>query len=250
MSCSLPPDVLGLVVDHLRDEPTALKACCLVSKLWVPWARKHLFAHIDFNPDGPSIESWMRAFPDPSRSPAHYAYRLSIRTLLVTPAQSPNPEPWLRAFHRIKMLRVETIRRDDSQIHLTPLHGLSSTLESLSVINSGTPISEVLGLICSFPSLKDLTLFSEADDSDPADRWVIPLTSPKLTGALQLAARNRTIVQSLLHLPGGLRFREIGAACFDADAIEAITDLVLKCCDTLETVNIMYPFPSTFNQLL
>ena len=202
--------------------------------------RKHLFASIYFNPDGPSIESWMRAFPNPSKSPAHYAYRLSIRTLPVTAAQSPDPEPWLRAFHRIKMLNVETIRRDDSQIHLAAFHGLSSTLGSLSVINSGIPISEVFGLICSFPSLEDLALFSQADD-DPAERWVIPLTSPKLTGALQLAVKDRTIVQRLLNLPGGLRFREIGVACFGADPMEPITDLVLKCCDTLETVNIMYP---------
>jgi len=48
MSRSLPPEILDLIVDHLHDEPTALKACCLVSKSWVPRTWNHLFALVEF----------------------------------------------------------------------------------------------------------------------------------------------------------------------------------------------------------
>ncbi|KAF9789198.1 hypothetical protein BJ322DRAFT_1000595, partial [Thelephora terrestris] len=47
----LPPEILDLVTDNLSDEPSTLKACCLVSKSWVPRTRKHLFASVKFNQD-------------------------------------------------------------------------------------------------------------------------------------------------------------------------------------------------------
>jgi len=74
MPCPLPPEILDLIVDHLHDEPFALRAqleiCCLVSKSWVPRTRKHLFTHLTFDDSlversKSHIELWKRAFPDP-----------------------------------------------------------------------------------------------------------------------------------------------------------------------------------------
>ena len=48
MSCTLPPEILDLIIDHLHDEPATLKTCCVVSKSWVPRTRKHLFALVEF----------------------------------------------------------------------------------------------------------------------------------------------------------------------------------------------------------
>ncbi|KAF9780760.1 hypothetical protein BJ322DRAFT_1163492 [Thelephora terrestris] len=45
MSCFLPPEILDIIVDLLQNEPKTLKACCLVSKAWIYWARRHLFKH-------------------------------------------------------------------------------------------------------------------------------------------------------------------------------------------------------------
>ena len=53
---------------HLHGQPTALKACCVVSKSWVPRTRKHLFARIEFHAPTSPIEQWKNAFPDPPSS--------------------------------------------------------------------------------------------------------------------------------------------------------------------------------------
>ena len=46
MTRYLLPGVLDLIVNHLHDEPTALRACCLVSGSWAPRSWMHLFAHV------------------------------------------------------------------------------------------------------------------------------------------------------------------------------------------------------------
>lgn len=50
MGCSLPPEILDLIIDNLHDEPTTLKTCSVVSKSWIQRARKHLFVDIEFHP--------------------------------------------------------------------------------------------------------------------------------------------------------------------------------------------------------
>lgn len=97
---SLAPEILDLVVDHLRDEPTTLKACCLISRSWVPRARQHLFAEIRFGLAGfRGIGSWMVAFPDPSGLPARYACRLGISDFDAATLMSAGALTWFRHFH-------------------------------------------------------------------------------------------------------------------------------------------------------
>ena len=69
MSCPLPPEVLDLIVDNLHNELRVLRTCCTVSESWVPRTRTHLFACVEFRLLRSPIESWMKGFPDPSKSP-------------------------------------------------------------------------------------------------------------------------------------------------------------------------------------
>ncbi|KAF9644811.1 hypothetical protein BDM02DRAFT_3121289 [Thelephora ganbajun] len=64
----LPPELCDHTIDQLRNQPKALKACSVVSKLWTPRSQKHIFSTISFNGD-PDIVSWQNAFPDPCNSP-------------------------------------------------------------------------------------------------------------------------------------------------------------------------------------
>ena len=58
---SLPPELLDHVVDNLSLTRDALKTCCLVSESWIPRARKHLFANIEFlTPE--HLQSWKNLF--------------------------------------------------------------------------------------------------------------------------------------------------------------------------------------------
>ena len=69
MSCRLPPEVLDLIVDNLHNELRVLRTCCTVSESWVPRTRRHLFVCVEFRLLRSPIESWMKGFPDPSKSP-------------------------------------------------------------------------------------------------------------------------------------------------------------------------------------
>ena len=241
---SLLPEILDLVLGHLRNDPTSLKACCTVSKRWVSHARAHLFALVEFS-RGFSIESWMRVFSDPSNSPARHTRHLSIEASRTFPTMDTHA--WIHSFCNVVKLEVNTIWYDDSQTSFAPLHAFSPALKSLSLTYSSPPPSEVFNLICSFPSLEDLSLFSFAQN-EPEGGWAVPSTSPKLTGTLQFSAhwaRIRPDVCRLLDLPGGLHFSCISISCLMED-IECTRDLVLRCSDTLESLSIGCHSPGGF----
>ena len=250
MMPSLPPELLDLIVDHSCDQPTTLKACCLVSKSWVSRARRHLFVYVEFNPDylgGSSIESWIKAFPDPLNSPAHHTRSLAISGLTTVTAAATHGNAWVRSFHHIVKLAVDTHWQDDGEVSLIQFHGLSPTLRSLSVDRSSLPLSEAFNLICSFPLLEDLSLRSFLPQQqcihDPTNP---PSTSPKLTGSLLLQRGNHSITRRLLDLPGGLHFAKISMDCRDV-CLESAVELVSRCSDTLES---LYFSSSTSLQLL
>ena len=242
MSSSLPPEILDHVIDHLHDEPTTLKTCCLVSKSCVPRARKHLFAHVEFDAWESHLEVWKKTFPDPPNSPAHHTRSLFIHAPpTITPADT-DVGGWIQTFHNVTHLRLMRLNR----AALAPLYGLSPAVKSLDL--SIIPF-EVFDLICSFPLLEDLALIS-LYPKDDAEVWNPPLTSPKLTGHLDMRTSGTfpSVTRHLLDLPGGLHFSKITAFFFRGDA-ESVTDLVSECSDTLESLTVLLhsssAFPST-----
>jgi hypothetical protein len=239
MSPSLSPEILDHIVDHLHDDPTALKACCVTSKSWIHRARKHLFAGVVFSAPGSRIERWKKAFPDPSNSPAHYARSLSICYISIVTARDAGG--WIHPFHNLAHLHLESLDWDRSLASLVPFHGLSPTLRSLSL---RVTYLEVLDLICSFPLLEDLALFSLRRENNV---WNTPLTSPKLTGSLNLRAVDgiRPAVRRLLDLPNGLHFAKIMIVCHDED-VESTMGLVSRCSNTLESLEVSYYAPGAF----
>lgn len=238
MSCSLPPEIRDLIVDLLRDDPAALKACCVVSKSWVPRTQKHIFAHVGFFLQS-HVELWKKTFPDPSNSPARYTRSLSVRGSSIATAAGAGD--CIHTFRNVVHLHVDARRCGDDQASLTPLCGLSPTLKSLRLVYgaSASP-SEVFGLVCSFPLLEDLALVFLGHD-DEVCGWTIPLTSPKLTGSLDLRMLGgiRSATHRLLGLPNGLHFSKIAVSCLDED-VGSTMSLVSRCSDTLESLNLYY----------
>ena len=152
----------------------------------------------------------MKAFPDPSSSPAHHARTLAIFGIKLVAAASTNVRRWIRAFHSIVHLHMSA-RGWDDRISLTPFHGLSPTVKSLCLKCSSVPPSETLNLVCSFPLLEDLTFIPFGHETE-ADEWTTPLTSPKLTGSLTVSSVVGWVgstVRRLINLPNGLRFTKI-----------------------------------------
>ena len=157
MSPSLPTDILDLIADHLHDEPTTLRACCLVSKSWVPRTRRHLFAFLEFDASPRSkstLELWMKAFPDPSNSPARYTRGLHLARYLAATVAISKARRWVHSFNHFTYLAVTTAWVGDHHISFPQLRGLSPSLKSLRLSYSYAPLSELLALICSFPFSK------------------------------------------------------------------------------------------------
>ena len=241
MSRCLPPEVLDLVVGYFHDKPATLKACCLVSKSWIASARRYLFACVKFYSSSPSFESWMKAFPDPSNSPTCYTRSLGLSSSKVLTAAVSDAHPWVHSFHHIVRLVVATSREEDRHISFTRLHGLSPTLQSLQLIYSFAPPSEVINLVCSFPLLENLSLHSPGDleRENVANEWEELPTSPRFTGFLLLDYNDPHITRKLLDLPGGLRFSKVSVSCSSGDA-DLARELVSKCSDTLESFCITF----------
>ena len=242
MSYPLLPDISDLIVDHLHDEPTTLKACCTISKSWVPRARRHLFARVEFYTHQSRFESWMKTFPDPSNSPAHHVRILMmvIGTPLTTAAS-----PWIRAFHNVVSFHVDF--SSTHSVSLVPFHGFSPSLRSLHLGASFLPLSAAINLLCSFSLLEDLAI--RPFHSEAADRWTVPSTSPRLTGSLDLRNLEEGIcftARRLLELPNGLHFTKIELACLNEADFKSAADLVSRCSGTLESLIVVDHSPGVF----
>ncbi|KAF7365543.1 hypothetical protein MVEN_00427600 [Mycena venus] len=46
MTIQLPQELIEVIIDHLADDSTSLKACSLVCRAWVCRSRRHLYKHI------------------------------------------------------------------------------------------------------------------------------------------------------------------------------------------------------------
>ena len=145
-----PPEILDHIIDHLHDEPTTLKTCCLVSKSLVPRTRTHIFAHIEFHPLDQSVESWKNIFSDPKSSPAHHTRTLTMcHPYLIKAAH----EDMISVFCRV--VRLELVGGYGEGTPPVALHGFSPALRSLHLDSGTLPDWEIFGLICSFPLLED-----------------------------------------------------------------------------------------------
>ena len=228
----LPPEILDLIADHLHDEPTTLKTCCTVSKSWVPRARKHLFARVEFYASESHMERWKKAFPDPSHSPAHHTRALFICGALAVTAADAGVGGRIRTFHNVVHLKLVNLDR----VSLVPFHALSPAVRSLHLTYF---TADVFDLVCSFPLLEDLALHILHPESQ-TDGWIPPSSSPKLTGSIRLRIHGRAhpVIRRLLDLPDGLHFSKINVMFYDNET-EPVADLVSRCSDTLESLHIL-----------
>ena len=180
----------------------------------------------------------MKAFPDPSNSPARHTRFLWISEPLAARSTC------IRSFHCLEELSVDVFGWEDTrEASLVQLRGFSPILKSLYLVQF--PIPEIFNLICSFPLLENFTVRYGRPERDGAE-WVAPSTSPKLTGTLLLMDEIRSVARGLLTLPGGLHFTKIVMMCPVKDT-ESMMDLILRCSDTLESLCFDCCFSSMFH---
>ena len=243
-SLRLPAELMDHIFDLLRYSIDELESCCLVSKSWVPHARKHLFAAITLHTPE-NLRSWKTLFPGPSTSPACFIRSLSIDLAHVVTAPDAEEGGWIQTFSHVVHLKVH-ISKTDSYEGLVPFHGFSP-LKSLSIVFFTSPSPRIFNLIYSFPPLENLSVtvygcFSTIED-DAFDGQPTAIQSPDppaFTGRLKLylTCGMDLIAPRLLSLPNGLRFRRLDLRWHsDRDAL-LTRGLVEKCYSTLESFSI------------
>lgn len=244
MSRPFPPELLDHIVDNLHDQRAGLLACGVVSKSLVPRTRRHILAHVEFIGDESPIESWMKAFPDPSNPPAHYTQSLAIigTQFVIAAGTVTGAGRWIHAFHNVVHLSVDTPNlqlENDAQISLVPLHGLSPTAKPLHMCSAYLPHT-VFSVSCApFLSLK-ISLWTVLPKFRP-EEWETPLTSPRLTGSLGLYVVTEGIsllIHRLLGLSSGPNFRKVVLSCVREEDFRATMDLVSRCSGTIESFNV------------
>ena len=241
----LLPELFDQVVDYLHDTDSALRNCCLVSKSWIPQARKHLFANVRFETEE-DLESWKERFRDPLTSPAHYAKTLLIHCCSAIAAAAIETGSWIRCFSRIVHLKLKY--HDESRASLLPaLHGISPFVKSLHVEFVPLPSSQVFDFVLSFPLLEDLTVVSSSkavtgnDDCSGGLPTVVQPSAPSMfTGSLNLlsCAGTEPIARRLLNLPAGIHFRYLTLTWVREEDISLTSALVERCSHTLESLDI------------
>ena len=238
-----PAELLDHVVDHLHDTKYTLRSCCLVSKSWIPRARKHLFANIRFD-DKEDLESWKEIFPDPSISPAGYTKTLIVRCLHVVTAADAEVGGWIGGFSRVVHLKLG--HNNTSRVSLLPFRGFSPLIKSLHVEFATLPFSHTLDLILSFPLLEDLSVITsdevvaeDGDGSDGLPTVIQPSNPPMFTGCLKLETTGlKPITRQLLSLPGGIHFRNFTVMWKHEEDISWTAAFVERCSHTLESLDI------------
>ena len=151
---------------------------------------------------------------------------------------------------RVASLNVDNV---DLSASVSWLHKFSPTLKSLYVYPTLSLGSPFFGLIHSSPLLEDLTIvgydpFGNDDGVLHGPRIVGPSTSPPLAGSLDLeiSAGVGYAARRLLDLPTGLHFRNLTLTRFHTGDVRWIAELVERCSDTLEYLDITCRLPSTY----
>ena len=241
MAHPLSQEILYLIIGHLQDEPSTLKACCLAFKALAQCARKQLFTRVKL--DISSLEVWKKIFPDSTNSPAHNTRTLSIQT-------SDLKDDIFLTFDNVIRLSVDTCPPSSVRFpaSLTRLHGISTAVESLRLVCYDLPVSEIFDFICSFPLLEDLTLLSTIPLH--RDKWTRPQISPRFTGSLELHVEVeggiRSLIDLLLELPNGLHFKRVVLWLLHPNDAWETKGLVSRCSDTLESLTIICPDSGVF----
>ena len=240
----LPLEILDYTIDFLHNDQEALKQCCLTSKSWIPRSRKYLFAEIAFRSVA-NLESWKRTFPDYTNSPAYYTHTLVVGCPEAVEVVDAGEDGWIRAFSGIATLEVLAKgpnKRGTSypSLSLTPFHGFSPVLKSLSINCGSIPNVQVFDLLSTLPLLEDLFLSADGlYEYSPSDSNTLPTVLqyyvPPLTGTLSLLVYEGigATARRMLRLPNGLHFRRLSLSWLREKETQWVNALVAACSNTL-----------------
>ena len=238
-----PPELIDAVIDQLRGDVDALKACALTSSSWLPTSRYHLFNGV-FLGDEVSILRWVQAFSIPSDIPS-YVENLHVGCVSLLDDNS-NLALDLSTFTRLKGLFIGGSEVTPRYRHLSenPFRRItllpSTGLRTFSLSFPVLPVSEVFSVVRHFSRLDNLSLrcFAVLPSADTVDNKTD--ASPSFRGALTLVSHLNygPLVTNLLAFPGGIHFAHLNIAVLRDDELPNLRELVDACSHTITSLHI------------
>ena len=240
----IPNEILDEILNHLIADSNScddsLRSCSLVSKSWVPPCRRHIFHTIIFSSG--DVAKWLKTFPVPQESPAHYVK--DLRFLLGghygAPEKFSKHTPW---FTNVEKLAL-TMNTTSSSSRTSFPARLPQSVTSLTIKagGSGVDLMQMRDIMARLPNLNDLKISGPfVVGSKPKKR--LPGLGAGLRGKFggELQIRNgytdEYIVNMLLEVPTRLHFTKIYIYA-DCPCLLPTVRLAGACCKTL--VNLLF----------
>jgi hypothetical protein len=205
-----PQDLIDEVLDHLATDSDfkSLRSCALVSKSWVPSCRRHLFHTILFN--SRSTARWVKTFPVPGESPAHYVRDLcfSLWGYSGAPQKVFDHVPWFINVEKMAWLGHGGFRSP----WILSLGRLPQSLTSLTIETDPVTIVQIRDILAQLPNLDNLSLVGFID---AVERRALPGIGTVLRGRFGGRLRlvngyaEECVMNMLLEVPTGLHFTEL-----------------------------------------
>ena len=249
----IPNEILDKILNHLIADSSScddsLRSCSLVSKSWVPSCRRHLFHTIIFSSG--DVAKWLKTFPVPQESPAHYVK--DLRFLLGghygAPEKLSKHTPW---FANVEKL-VLTMNTTSSSSRTSFPARLPQSVTSLTIKagGSGVDLTQMRDIMVRLPDLNDLILSGPFVVQSKFKKR-LPGLGAGLRGRFggELQIRNgytdEYIVNMLLEIPTGLHFTKLHVHADRACLLQTVR-LAEACCETL--VNLLFSCAIYFGKL-
>ncbi|KAJ7103864.1 hypothetical protein C8R44DRAFT_988036 [Mycena epipterygia] len=151
----LPPELIQLILEHLRSEPETLRRTALVSKQWLPTSRVHLFNHVCLSaPHRGSTRTPCSLLYDVISESPELAYYIRHVSILAGSTEWANVHP-----------RTRWIVAEDTLSGLLHILARSSRVESVQIRLSGEhwhalpePLQTSILTFIDSPSMRDVDL--------------------------------------------------------------------------------------------
>ena len=209
---SIPQEIVDEILDHLATSSDfrfrSLQSCALVSKLWVPSCRRHLFRTILFT--SKDMARWLKAFPVPEESPAHYVRHLRFKVgwYHKLPEEFFEHIPWFTNVERM------TLSGDGTPFWMNSFWRSPPSITSVAIDVEAAPM-RVQAIMAQLPNLDSLSLSGLLAPFVAVDWKTSPgigtILRGRFGGRLRLANGYacEDIMNMLLEIPTGVHFTEV-----------------------------------------
>ncbi|KAJ7103886.1 hypothetical protein C8R44DRAFT_345802 [Mycena epipterygia] len=152
----LPPELIQLILEHLRSDPETLRQTALVSKQWLPTSRVHLFNHVCLSaPRRDSTRTPCSLLHEALSESPEIAYYIRHVSILAGSAEWANAHP-----------RARWIVSEDTLPALLHILARSSRVESVQIRLSGEhwhelpePLQRSILTLIDSPSMRDVDFY-------------------------------------------------------------------------------------------